>query len=318
MTVSVIIPAYNVASIIGRAIESAAAQSARPLEIIVVDDASTDDTASVVSAMGNRIPGVRLVSCPSNRGPAGARNFGIAAARGDWVALLDSDDAWKPERLERLTAIGEAAHADFVADNQVLYDISEGKEVRMAYAVPWETRPFSVRDLYESGSQDLASFYYGLLKPILRRSFLMETGIRYDETMRTGEDFVLYAELLFQNAKAILVSEAYYIYTLRFSPSTGAKSRHNRSEYDFSQMAQADDRLLEKYGTLVDPPLAKTIKKRRRNLMLIHQANIAREYRRAGEYGRYVWFVATRPALVRRLIERTVKRARTGGRRDRV
>jgi succinoglycan biosynthesis protein ExoO len=310
MTVSVIIPAYNIASIIARAIESAAAQSARPLEIIVIDDASTDDTASVVSAMANRIPGVRLVSCPSNRGPAGARNLGIAEARGDWVALLDGDDAWKPERLERLTAVGEAARADFVADNQVLYDISEGKEVRTAYTVPWETKQFSLRDLYENDSRDVASFHYGLLKPILRRSFLVETGVRYDETMRTGEDFVLYAELLFHNAKAVLVSKAYYIATLRFSPLSGAKSPHTRSELDFSQMAQASDRLLEKYKALVDPALAETIKKRRRDLMLIHQANIARQYRRRGDYGRYFWFVATRPALIGRLVERTAKRAR--------
>ena len=244
MTVSVIIPAYNAGAIVERAVASAAAQTAPPLEILVVDDGSTDDTEFRVRAMETRVPGIRLVSCHSNGGPARARNIGIAEARGDWIALLDSDDAWKPGRLERLTAVGEAARADFVADNQVLYDISEGKELRLAYSVPWEEKHISVRDLYENDSRDLATFHYGLLKPILRRSFLMETGIRYDETLRTGEDFVLYAELLFLNAKAILISEAYYVYTMRVGPLSGRMSPHSRSEFDFSKMAQASDRLL--------------------------------------------------------------------------
>jgi len=93
--VSVIIPAYNAAWCVRRAIESVLAQSHTPLEILLVDDGSTDDTASVVRSYGDR---VRLLQKP-NGGLSSARNHGIRHARGEWIAYLDADDWWLPEKL---------------------------------------------------------------------------------------------------------------------------------------------------------------------------------------------------------------------------
>ena len=98
-TISVIIPLYNRRDEVGRAIASALRQSRAPDEIIVVDDASRDDSADAVAASGDRR--VRLLRHERNRGAAAARNTGIAAATSDWIALLDSDDEWKPEKLSR-------------------------------------------------------------------------------------------------------------------------------------------------------------------------------------------------------------------------
>src|ERR1700683_2632899 len=108
MDFSVIIPAYNVSGIIGRAVRSAAAQTFPPLEILVIDDCSTDNTVEVVRALGREIPSIRLLSTPANGGPSAARNVGLRAAKGDWIALVDSGVAWEPGRLERLS---EAAAA---------------------------------------------------------------------------------------------------------------------------------------------------------------------------------------------------------------
>jgi glycosyltransferase involved in cell wall biosynthesis len=94
-TVSVIMPAYNAAAYVGRAIESALAQTHPPLEILVVDDGSTDHTADVVASFE---PAVRLVRKP-NGGPASARNLGAKLARGRWLGLLDADDWWQPNKL---------------------------------------------------------------------------------------------------------------------------------------------------------------------------------------------------------------------------
>ena len=95
--VSVIIPAYNRAHLVGRAIASVFAQSYRNFEIIVVDDASTDDLAATLAEAGGLQ--LRCITHPRNRGAAAARNTGIAAASGEFVAFLDSDDVWFPDKL---------------------------------------------------------------------------------------------------------------------------------------------------------------------------------------------------------------------------
>ena len=97
--VSTIIPAYNAARFVHNAIESAMAQTHRPLEIIVVDDGSTDYTADVAA----RYP-VQLLR-QNNAGPGGARNTGVRAAQGEWMAFLDHDDTWHPEKTSRQLAI---------------------------------------------------------------------------------------------------------------------------------------------------------------------------------------------------------------------
>jgi glycosyltransferase involved in cell wall biosynthesis len=104
-TVSVIIPAYNAAKVVGRAIDSALRQTAPPLEILVVDDGSTDETAAVV---GSFPPPVRLIA-KENGGPASARNLGARRARGEWLALLDADDWWLPTKLERQLSCATSA-----------------------------------------------------------------------------------------------------------------------------------------------------------------------------------------------------------------
>ncbi len=100
--ISVVIPAYNEAERLPEAVESAQAQTLAPREIIVVDDGSSDGTAAVARDLG-----VTVIS-QENRGLPGARNTGIHAAQGTWIALLDSDDIWEPEKLEKQWAAIQA------------------------------------------------------------------------------------------------------------------------------------------------------------------------------------------------------------------
>ncbi|MFO1061257.1 MAG: glycosyltransferase family A protein [Dongiaceae bacterium] len=109
--VSVVIPAFNRRRTIERAIASAAAQSHAALEIIVVDDHSSDGTADFVRSMGCSRP-VRVIEQPDNRGAPEARNAGLAAARGAFVAFLDSDDEWRSDKIARqLARLGECGEA---------------------------------------------------------------------------------------------------------------------------------------------------------------------------------------------------------------
>jgi len=95
--ISVIIPAYNSAATIGKAIESVLAQTLQPVEVLVVDDGSLDCTAEVVSRFDTPVRLIRR----ENGGPGAARNSAARQAKGDWLALLDADDTWLPNKLER-------------------------------------------------------------------------------------------------------------------------------------------------------------------------------------------------------------------------
>lgn len=137
--VSVVIPAYNRAHLIGRAIASVLAQTYQRFEILVVDDASSDPLPEALAATAD--PRLRCVVHPRNRGAAAARNTGIAAAQGEFVAFLDSDDTWYPEKLAYQVSAMRDQPPD-VAGHVCAYDcIKDGYSPRRI-APNWLTQPF--------------------------------------------------------------------------------------------------------------------------------------------------------------------------------
>jgi succinoglycan biosynthesis protein ExoO len=100
--VSIIMATLDGANTIGKAIESAQEQTLRDIEIIVVDDGSTDGTGDLVSAMAGKDTRIKCVRLPQNIGVGGARNAALVHATGEWVAILDADDWYEPNRLEIL------------------------------------------------------------------------------------------------------------------------------------------------------------------------------------------------------------------------
>src|SRR5690349_8886059 len=97
--VSAIVTTFNSAETVLRSIESIQAQTMGDLEIVVVDDASQDNTVDVIQSVNE--PRLRLVRNPRNRGIGGAKNVGVENARGQFIAFLDSDDTWEADKLER-------------------------------------------------------------------------------------------------------------------------------------------------------------------------------------------------------------------------
>ncbi len=102
--ISCIVPVFNGERYLREALDSIFAQTYRPLEVLVVDDGSTDGTAAVIATYGDQVRSLRQ----ANAGPAAARNLGLSAARGGFVAFLDADDLWHPEKLARQMARFEA------------------------------------------------------------------------------------------------------------------------------------------------------------------------------------------------------------------
>lgn len=131
--VSVVIPAYNRATMVGAALESVQAQTYPHWEAIVVDDGSRDGTADVVDGMARLDPRIRLLRQDQNRGAQAARNAGIRAGRGEWVCFLDSDDRYLPDSIERRLRIAWETRVSVVhSDCYVL----KGDAALRPYRVP--------------------------------------------------------------------------------------------------------------------------------------------------------------------------------------
>jgi glycosyltransferase involved in cell wall biosynthesis len=215
---SVIIPAYNAEQYIEATVLSAMQQQGCELEIIVVDDRSTDSTTAIVARLAHDDARVSLLALPRNGGPSGARNAGIMAARGEWIALLDADDSFVPGRLATLIALGDEKGADMVADNLILVDQSDGSEAPML--PPGSLDAPCLIDLSEFIARNISlpeapRTNYGFLKPLMRRGFLTQHGLRYDENVRFAEDFTLYVGCLRAGARWWLHPEPMYRYLIR-------------------------------------------------------------------------------------------------------
>jgi len=117
VTISVIIAAKDAARTIGETLDSIAAQTVAPLETIVVDDGSSDDTARIVE---QHPVGARVVR-DINRGPAAATNAGVGLSRGEWLAFLDADDLWKPQRLALALDKAQASGATGVMGSMMAF-----------------------------------------------------------------------------------------------------------------------------------------------------------------------------------------------------
>ncbi|QDT34640.1 glycosyltransferase family 2 protein [Thalassoglobus polymorphus] len=137
--VSVVIPCYNGSPFLRETLDSAINQTHRPLEIIVIDDGSTDDSAAIAESFGAPVRVIRQ----ENQGESVARNRGIDEAKGEWIAFLDADDLWAPEKLERqLSLIDETT----VAVHTELQSFGTVDSQSNIAAIPESTRyqPFTV------------------------------------------------------------------------------------------------------------------------------------------------------------------------------
>lgn len=120
-TVSIITPSYNCGRFIGETIESVQAQTHKDWEIFIVDDCSTDNTKEIVEQYQKEDSRIQYYCLPKNSGAAEARNEALRRAKGKWIAFLDSDDLWKPEKLEQ--------QIKFMEDNNYAFSYHEYEEI---------------------------------------------------------------------------------------------------------------------------------------------------------------------------------------------
>lgn len=236
---SVVIPAYNCAAYLGEAIRSALGQTIGRdhVEVIVLDDGSSDDTPAVAQSFGEAVRFVQL----NHGGVSKARNAGIDLAGGKYVAFLDADDYWLPERLERVFSLFQN-RADFFVNTEFFIEV-EGRRQETPY---YKSRSLAcLFDLDAAGQFDFAiedNFISCMV--IAPRKILVDAG-GFNSALRYGEDWDLWLRLLDAGYPVRLVREPSAVY--RYQRPGATTTRH-----DF---AMATDRLnvLSKYPSAVSP-----------------------------------------------------------------
>ena len=292
--VAVVIATYNVASCISRAIASAQTQTVGPAEIIVADDCSTDGTVEVVARLADGDPRIRLLTSERNTGPGAARNRAIASTDADWIAVLDGDDAWKPHRLERLLEVATREDCAIVADNYTRFDDFSGRELGDAFYDAVAVSPLTATRFVAS-EHPLGRVRFGLLKPMVRRQFLVDCGIRYATEIGLAEDFHFFVRVLLEGGKGLLLSQALYIYTLPQSPVSGAQSRGSRTRPNLMDRIWVADDLIQRYRNTQPPEVIALLHRYRGWMSEIAQGRMALEAWRTGHHWRAVWLAVARP-----------------------
>lgn len=200
--VSVVIPAYNAERTLAEAIQSILDQTYSPLEVVVVDDGSTDGTEAVARRFGAPVRYVRQ----KNAGPSAARNTGLAQARGEYVTFVDSDDAFRPERVAVLVkALRQASPAAvFAATDGWLWD---GEQYVHRFTLSHPTPG-------ERSLTDFLDYNRTIVGILARRSVLLDVG-GFQPDLWRSEDYHLWIRLLAAGHTYVYVPEPLYLYRLQ-------------------------------------------------------------------------------------------------------
>jgi succinoglycan biosynthesis protein ExoO len=296
--VSVIIPVYNCEATVERAIASALRQGPEAHEIIVVDDASTDRSPAIVETLAKRDRRVVPIRLPGNGGVGLARNVGLANATGDWVAVLDADDWFRPERLRTMLLASKGLDADLLCDNLRLFDHSLGREVGVTrFGSRRSATPITVQMLFDL-DHALRRHHLGLTKPMVRAAFLKDSGLVYDSRFHVGEDFLFLAEAVLNRARAFILPSADYVYVHRIAPSTRLVSPQSRADTGFSDIRRSCSYLAGRYWNRMDRRGRRGLARKRRSIsdwilyMELLGAVRERQLRKA------IKIVARRPAIL--------------------
>lgn len=280
-TVSIIVPAYNVAPYIGEALASVMAQTRKDYEVIVVNDGSTDDLESAIAPFRDRIGYVRQ----ENRGISAARNVALRLARGRYVALLDGDDIWMPEFLERLLARLEADPSiDVIYPNAVIFGETPvvGKLFQDIYP-PREPVTFE---------RLLTRECMVFISVMFKRDLISTVGM-FDEGLRCCEDFDMWLRIARLGYRIGLTREP----LVRYRRRVGSAS--------IEEVAMAHD-LITVYEKILHRP---DVTGRERELIPSLVANVraqenlalSKQMLRAGEFERAAEHLALANAHYRRL-----------------
>jgi glycosyltransferase involved in cell wall biosynthesis len=240
--VSVIMPTYNCAPYLAEAIDSVLLQAGVNIEVIVVDDGSTDSTKEVVEKYRHRIT---YISQVLRRGPSAARNVGIQYASGEWIAFQDADDIWDPEKLSmQLDALRGYPDAGLVFADALVF---RGREVVQNSLSSEHLKTWCGRNATQAPDIYYGHVYSKLLlrncictiSVVLPRKVLDEVGM-FDATLKIGEDYDLWLRIA-RNHPVVYIDRTFCKYRLRDNGLSGSL------QVRFSRWLQAHTAVREKH-----------------------------------------------------------------------
>lgn len=194
--VSVVVPCFRCAGTIAGAVASVAAQTLRPAEVLLVDDASGDDTLASLEAVARSYPAgwVKVISLSVNGGPSSARNEGWEQARQPWIAFIDADDSWHPRKIElQMAALDQDPHIAMIAHRM---NVQPRSAPPPAVTLPIRLAAVPRRLLRMRSGFPTASV-------MLRR----DLPFRFDESRRRAEDALLWGQILLSGYRCVTIQQ---------------------------------------------------------------------------------------------------------------
>ncbi len=210
-TISCIVPCFNSSAYVAEALDSIFAQTHRPIEVIVADDGSTDGTPELVGRRSE----ITVVT-QAERGPAATRNLGLRSASGDWVAFLDADDLWHPEKLSR-------QYRCFVDDPELQYCVTHAQMF-------WTAALRGERDRLADHPRSRAVPGYATTTLLARRELFDSIGL-FDEGLRFGDAVEWFTRAAERQVKMKLLGEVLTYHRMHDNNLTRRLSRESREEF---------------------------------------------------------------------------------------
>ena len=289
--VAIVMANYNCARYIAAAIRSVIRQTQTSWELIVVDDASTDGSIAAATEAAAGDPRIKIVAQPINKGPGAARNRALDLVTAKWIAILDSDDLMPAQRLERLLYSAHSAEAVVVADNLMTFSaISRPRSFlpeRMRRAASW----ISLAAFIRSNCLYARTPSLGYLKPLIRTDIVRELDLRYDESLRIGEDYNFLVRLMAHGHRLFLEPASVYFYR-KHEKSVSHRMRAD----DISALIAAEEHFVGQ-GFSFPPPIEAALKRRQHTLRSLLAYDAVLEALKRHDFLRAINRAATHPSI---------------------
>ena len=204
--ISVIIPVYNIQQHLRECLDSVLGQSYPHLQVICVDDGSTDESPAILAEYAQKDPRVQVIR-QQNAGPGAARNTGLEAATGEYVIFLDSDDWFEPDFLEQMVDTAQREGADVAICRAVEFDTNSGRELPSEWMMKKQYLPGKLAFAPQEMADHLFQFTYGMpWDKFYRRELLTSSGIRYP-ALKNSEDLAFVYPTLLAAKRIAVVDE---------------------------------------------------------------------------------------------------------------